>query len=142
MTLSVIVNQTLKWLSSLPILMQESFWWRQCSVRYSLPLPPPPGISASASTTSETTRRQTRLSKSGFHSVAGWWTAMMASMAIFASGPPPVLKSLPSTFLIKARKGSSRETCSNSLLLYVHRDHKDYLGTGSQGRPPRLSHSS
>ena len=25
--------------------MQESFWWWQCSVRYSLPLSPPPGIS-------------------------------------------------------------------------------------------------
>ena len=26
--------ETLKWLSSLSILMQESFWWRQCSDRY------------------------------------------------------------------------------------------------------------
>ena len=26
-TLSLTVNKTLKWLSSLPILMQESFWW-------------------------------------------------------------------------------------------------------------------
>ena len=26
-TLSLTVNETLKWLSSLPILMQESFWW-------------------------------------------------------------------------------------------------------------------
>ena len=26
-TLSLAVNETLKWLSSLPILMQESFWW-------------------------------------------------------------------------------------------------------------------
>ena len=34
----------------LPILMQESFWWWQCSVRYRLPLPPPPGISVPAST--------------------------------------------------------------------------------------------
>ena len=34
------INETLKWLSSLPILTQESFWWRQSSVRYSLPLPP------------------------------------------------------------------------------------------------------
>ena len=36
---------TLKWLSSLPILMQESFWWWQCSDRYVtsiLPPPPPP----------------------------------------------------------------------------------------------------
>ena len=32
---------TLKWLSSLPILMQESFWWRRCSVAvYSFPLTP------------------------------------------------------------------------------------------------------
>ena len=32
----------LKWLLSLPILMQESFWWRQCSDRYnSLPPHPP-----------------------------------------------------------------------------------------------------
>ena len=27
-------TETLKWLSSLPILMQESFWWWQCSNRY------------------------------------------------------------------------------------------------------------
>ena len=26
-TLSLTVNETLKWLSSLPILKQESFWW-------------------------------------------------------------------------------------------------------------------
>ena len=26
-TLSLTVNETIKWLSSLPILMQESFWW-------------------------------------------------------------------------------------------------------------------
>ena len=26
-TLSLTINGTLKWLSSLPILMQESFWW-------------------------------------------------------------------------------------------------------------------
>ena len=26
-TLSLAVNETLKWLSSLPILMQGSFWW-------------------------------------------------------------------------------------------------------------------
>ena len=25
--LSLTINETLKWLSSLPILMQESFWW-------------------------------------------------------------------------------------------------------------------
>ena len=32
--LYITVNETLKWLSSLPILMQESFWWWQCSDRY------------------------------------------------------------------------------------------------------------
>ena len=41
-TLSLTVNETLKWLSLLPILMQKSFWWWQCSDRYiisfSLPL--------------------------------------------------------------------------------------------------------
>ena len=26
-TLSLTINETFKWLSSLPILMQESFWW-------------------------------------------------------------------------------------------------------------------
>ena len=26
-TLSLTINETLKWLSSLPILMQKSFWW-------------------------------------------------------------------------------------------------------------------
>ena len=48
------INETLKWLSSLPILTQEWFWWWQSSVRYSLPLPPPPGISAPTCTFSET----------------------------------------------------------------------------------------
>ena len=44
--LPLTINDALQWLSSLPILMQESFWWCQCSVRYySLPLSPPPGIS-------------------------------------------------------------------------------------------------
>ena len=28
------VTKTLEWLSSLPVLMQESFWWWQCSDRY------------------------------------------------------------------------------------------------------------
>ena len=32
--------ETFKWLSSLPILMQESFWWRQCSDRYIISLIP------------------------------------------------------------------------------------------------------
>ena len=33
-TLSLAINETLIWLSSLPILRQESFWWLQCSDRY------------------------------------------------------------------------------------------------------------
>ena len=40
MILSLTINQTLKWLSSLPILMQEWFWWRQCSDRHIIPLFP------------------------------------------------------------------------------------------------------
>ena len=32
--LSLTINKTLKWLSSVPILMQESFWWYKCSDRY------------------------------------------------------------------------------------------------------------
>ena len=39
MTLSI-TTETLKWLSSLPILMQESFWWWQCSDRYIISLFP------------------------------------------------------------------------------------------------------
>ena len=39
-TLSLTVNETLKWLSLLPILMQESFWWWQCSDRYIISLFP------------------------------------------------------------------------------------------------------
>ena len=43
-------TETLKWLSSLPILIQESFWWWRCSDRYIIslfphsppPSPPPP----------------------------------------------------------------------------------------------------
>ena len=42
MTLSLTINETLKWLSSLPILMQESVWWLHRSDRYNLPLPRPP----------------------------------------------------------------------------------------------------
>ena len=40
MILSLTINQTLKCLSSLPILMQESFWWRRCSDRYIISLSP------------------------------------------------------------------------------------------------------
>ena len=45
-TLSLTINETLKWLSSLPILMQKLFWWWLCSDMYeyiiSLSPPPPP----------------------------------------------------------------------------------------------------
>ena len=47
MTLSLTLNEALKWLLSLPISMQESFWWSQCSERDiisrfpSLHTPPP-----------------------------------------------------------------------------------------------------
>ena len=45
MTLSLTVNDsTLKWLSSLPTLMQKSFWWRQCRDRYIISPPPPPHL--------------------------------------------------------------------------------------------------
>ena len=40
-TLSLAINKTLKWLSSLPILMQVSFWLWQCSNRYIISLSPP-----------------------------------------------------------------------------------------------------
>ena len=35
------VNETLvvQWLTSLSMLMRKSFWWRQCNVKYKLPLP-------------------------------------------------------------------------------------------------------
>ena len=38
--LTLIISEILKWLSSLPILMQESFWWWQCSDRYIIYLSP------------------------------------------------------------------------------------------------------
>ena len=43
-TLSVTINETLKWLPSLPILIHESFWWWQFNDKYNynLILPPPP----------------------------------------------------------------------------------------------------
>ena len=31
---SSIIKETFQWLTSLPILMQEELWWRECSVRY------------------------------------------------------------------------------------------------------------
>ena len=37
-TLSLTINETLKWLSSLPTLMQKSFWWWECSNRYIISL--------------------------------------------------------------------------------------------------------
>ena len=40
MTLSLTINETFKWLSSLPVLMQESFWWWLCSGRYIISLFP------------------------------------------------------------------------------------------------------
>ena len=36
---SQLMKHYLKWLSSLSIIMQESFWWWYHSVKYSLPLP-------------------------------------------------------------------------------------------------------
>ena len=39
-TLAITANETLKWLSSLTILMQELFWWWQCSDRYIISLFP------------------------------------------------------------------------------------------------------
>ena len=39
-TLSLTINETLKWLSLLPILMLESFWWWQCSDTYIISLFP------------------------------------------------------------------------------------------------------
>ena len=57
-TLPLTMNETLKWLTSQPILMQESFRWWWGSVRYSLhlppPPPPPPGISVPTNTSLET----------------------------------------------------------------------------------------
>ena len=44
MTLYFTINETLKRLPSLPILMQKSFWWCQCSDRYITSLFPPTSI--------------------------------------------------------------------------------------------------
>ena len=57
-TLSLTIIETLKWLSSLPILMLESFWCRHCSVWERYLLSPPHGISVSvpASTSPEMTQ--------------------------------------------------------------------------------------
>ena len=48
--------------------MQKSFWWWQHSVRYSLPLSPPPGISVPAGTSSA--RDNSALKK--FNQPSGW----------------------------------------------------------------------
>ena len=47
--LSFTINETLKWLSLLTILMQKSCWWWQCSDRYVISLSPPTSISPSPS---------------------------------------------------------------------------------------------
>ena len=39
-TLSFTINETLKWLSSLPTLMQKSSWWWQCCDRHIISLSP------------------------------------------------------------------------------------------------------
>ena len=39
-TLSLTINETLKWLSSLPTLIEELFWWWQCNDRYIISLSP------------------------------------------------------------------------------------------------------
>ena len=39
-TLSLTFYETLKWLSSLPTVMQKSFWWWECSDRYITSLSP------------------------------------------------------------------------------------------------------
>ena len=54
--------------------MQESFWWWQFSVRYSLPLPPPPGVAGPASNiSSQTTRCWTSLTKQDQITVPPFW---------------------------------------------------------------------
>ena len=64
-SLTIKPDETLKWLWSLPIFMQKSFWRWQCSDRYSLHLPPTTRISVHAGeTSSETNRRWTSLTKS------------------------------------------------------------------------------
>ena len=60
--LSLTINEKLKCLSLLPILMLQSFWWWQCTIRYS-PFPPPPGILVLTSTSLETTWHYTSLTK-------------------------------------------------------------------------------
>ena len=45
LTLPLTVNETIKWLSSMPILMQESFWWWQCGDRYIIYLRTPFSLS-------------------------------------------------------------------------------------------------
>ena len=59
LTSPLAINKTLKWLTLLPTLMPESFWWCQHSIRHSSSLPsPPPGISVHASTSLKTTGPQ------------------------------------------------------------------------------------
>ena len=41
-----------------------------------------------------------------------------------------------------AQKDALMNVVQSSLLLYVHRDRRDYWGREGLGRPPRLSHSS
>ena len=37
-TLPCTMNETLTWLTSLPVIMRKSFWWRLCSIGCKLPL--------------------------------------------------------------------------------------------------------
>ena len=95
-TLPLTMNETLKWLSLLPILMQNH---SGCDcVALSIVPPPPPGISAPASTSPETTQHLSRdkcccLSVS---IVSGWLCLYDKNLHFFSS----FLFVLPSTSLL------------------------------------------
>ena len=123
-TLSLTINAALKWLPSLPTLMQESFWWWQCSDRYIIslsthlprhfdtPFPPfsPSLISLNVSVDVK-------------HRV--WWSR--------ASCPRMSVDIL----------GTNYDQCRSMVqCCFTSTETIRHNRTESPGRPPRLSHSS
>ena len=93
-TLSLTINETLKWLSSLPILMQESFWWWQCSDRYLIP-PPPPSASLISHVASVDIKHHVYLITPHLTPrTANLWTSLSLSLCIYIC-PRPIAKHRP-----------------------------------------------
>ena len=134
-------TETLKWLSSLPILMQETFWWWQCSDRYIISLSPHlhtpfPPFSPSLISLMVSVDVKHHVYFTSFVSYMHWPSVCWNRLECVFLVHYRVLKPT-GAFLGQQCTGRSWAW----VLLYVHRNCR-IIRDGSPGRPPRLSHCS